>query len=280
MTARLLDGRLLAHELRKSLIQDARNFHDIQGRPAHLALIMAGSDAGATVFGQQVMKASRAIGVATSLTTFDADVSEGAVRARVAQASDDTTTDGVVVLLPLPGGMRQRIVTEVLSPAKDVDGLGPRNAGNLILGYPSFVPGTAEAVMAMLRHIGMPLRGKEVVVVGRSNYGGKPVAFQFLRADATVTICHSHTQDLAAITRRADILVVSVGRAQAITGEMVKEGAVVLDAGINVTAEGIVGDVDTSSVVQVAGWLTPTPGGLGPLTHLMVIKHVLNGPAE
>jgi methylenetetrahydrofolate dehydrogenase (NADP+)/methenyltetrahydrofolate cyclohydrolase len=225
-----------------------------------------------------VQRAARAIGVVTSWTAFAPDVAEHEMRAQVAHASDDPAADGVVVLLPLPKGVRQRVVTEVIAPGKDVDGLGPRNAGNLMLGFPSFVPGTAEAALTLLHHSGLPLRGRHAVIVGRSNVGGKPVALQFLRHDATITMCHSHTRDLADITRTADILFVSTGQAEAITGAMVKPGAVVLDAGINRTPQGIAGDVHFPSVCEVAGWLTPVPGGLGPLTHLMVLRHTLLGP--
>lgn len=281
MVAIGLDGRELAQAMRQELRASARAFHAEHGRAAHLALLVAGDDHSASVFGQQVARAGRALGVALSWTVCAPDVSEAAIRARVQLASDDPATDGVVVLLPLPAGVRQRVVMEVLAPAKDVDGLGPRNAGNLMLGFPSFVPGTAEAVMTLLRHANIPLRGRHAVIVGRSNVGGKPVALQFLRQDATITLCHSHTRDLAAITRTADILVVSMGRAGAITGDMVQPGAVVLDAGINRTAQGdICGDVDAATVAPVAGYLTPVPGGLGPLTHLMVIRHTLQGPSN
>jgi methylenetetrahydrofolate dehydrogenase (NADP+)/methenyltetrahydrofolate cyclohydrolase len=278
MTAQLLDGRTLADEMRSVLRDEASRFVATHGRPAHLALIAVGDDPSGALFGRQVQRACRDVGVATSWIAFAADAAESAVRSRVAQASDDDAIDGVVLLLPLPAGIRQRIVTEVLSPAKDVDGLGPRNAGNLMLGFPSFVPGTAQAAMTLLRHAQIPLRGQHAVVVGRSTVGGKPVALQFLRQDATVTICHSRTRDLPAIARTADILFVSVGQPGTITGEMVRPDCVVLDAGINATPAGIVGDVDFASVREVAGWLTPVPGGLGPLTHLMVIHHTLLGP--
>lgn len=277
MPAVLLDGRVLALTLRQQLHKDAIQFHSQHNRAAHLALIHVGDDLGAQIFGQQVIRVCKKIGVATSLTRFDADVSEQTIRSRVAQASDDAATDGIVVLLPLPGDIRQRIVTEVLAPEKDVDGLGPRNAGNLVLGYPSFVPGTAEAVMVLLHHAHIPIRGRHAVIIGRSNVGGKPVALQLLRHDATITICHSHTRDLAAITRTADILIVSVGHPNAIVGSMIRPGAAVFDAGMHMTAHGLTGDVDFASVNPVAGWLTPVPGGLGPLTHLMVIRHTLSG---
>ena len=278
MTAQTLDGRALAHELRQELRASAQDFAAQHGRAAHLALLAVGEDHPALLFGQQVARACRAVGVAYSVTTCAPGVSEAAIRAQVAHASNDPATDGVVVLLPLPTGVHQRIITEVLAPMKDVDGLGPRNAGNLMLGFPSFVPGTAEAVLVLLQHAGISIRGKHAVIVGRSNVGGKPVALQLLRHDATITICHSHTVNLAEVTRTADILVVSVGRTESITGDMVRPGAVVLDAGINPTPNGIVGDVHAASTREVAGWLTPVPGGLGPLTHLMVIRHTLQGP--
>ncbi len=169
-------------------------------------------------------------------------------------------------------------MTEVLSPEKDVDGLGSRNAGNLLLGFPSFIPSTADVVLTVLKDRGIPIAGRHAVVVGRSNIGGKPIALVLMREDATVTICHSHTQDLASITRTADILVVSTGRSASITGDMVKPGAVVLDAGINAVKGKVVGDVDFDGVKEVASFLTPVPGGLGPLTHLMLIRHTLIGP--
>ncbi|HAE83362.1 MAG TPA: hypothetical protein DCK85_08225 [Ktedonobacter sp.] len=169
-------------------------------------------------------------------------------------------------------------MTDVLRPEKDVDGLGSRNAGNMLLGFPSFIPSTADAMLAVLRDAHLSVAGRNAVIVGRSNIGGKPIALVLLRQDATVTICHSHTQDLASITRDADILVVSTGRPASLTADMVKPGAIVLDAGINTVAGKVVGDVDFAGVQEVASFLTPVPGGLGPLTHLMLIRHTLLGP--
>jgi methylenetetrahydrofolate dehydrogenase (NADP+)/methenyltetrahydrofolate cyclohydrolase len=190
----------------------------------------------------------------------------------------DPTTDGVVLLLPLPSHIRQRIVTDGLRAEKDVDGLSASNAGNLLLGFPNFIPSTADVVQAVLRDADIPIAGKNAVIVGRSNVGGKPIALVLMRNDATVTICHSYTQNLAEITRTADILVISVGRPALITADMVKPGAVVLDAGINSVNGRVVGDVDFTTVREVASFLTPVPGGLGPLTHLTLIRHTLLGP--
>ena len=178
----------------------------------------------------------------------------------------------------MPDHIRQRQVTEVLHPEKDVDGLGPRNAGNLMLGFPSFMPSTADVILSILQDAGITVAGRSAVVIGRSNIGGKPAGLVLLRQDATVTICHSHTPNLEEITRGADIIVSSVGRAGIITGGMVKPGAIVLDAGINMHSGRVVGDIDMVSVRDVASFITPVPGGLGPLTHLTLIRHTLHGP--
>jgi methylenetetrahydrofolate dehydrogenase (NADP+) / methenyltetrahydrofolate cyclohydrolase len=277
MTAQWLDGRALATRLRQDLHEEALQFIARQGRAAHLEIVAVGDEPSAHVFSQQVARSCHRIGVTLTRTDFPAEEHEDVVREHVTRANADPSIDGVVILFPLPVTIRQRVITEGLAPLKDVDGLGPANAGQLLLGYPSYVPGTAEAILTLLHHAQIPIRGKHAVVVGRSTVGGKPVALQLLRHDATVTICHSHTQDLAAITRTADILVASIGHPGSITGDMVQKGAIVFDAGSNITDAGIVGDVDAASVLPVAGWLTPVPGGLGPLTHLMVIRHTLLG---
>jgi methylenetetrahydrofolate dehydrogenase (NADP+)/methenyltetrahydrofolate cyclohydrolase len=279
MTATILDGRALAGALRARLVEEAARITEQRGRPASLILVLAGADATAALYAEQVIESCRRIGLDCALHTFPAQTSETALRAEIAALGARADVDGVVLLLPLPPHIRQRVVTEVLPPEKDVDGLGPRNAGHLMLGFPSYVPSTADAALELLRHAGIPLQGQNAVVVGRSNVGGKPAALLFLRENATVTICHSRTRGLAELTRQADILFASTGRPGCVTGAMVKPGAVVLDAGMN-SAEGqLVGDVDFMSVREVAGYLTPVPGGLGPLTNLMLIRHTLIGPS-
>jgi methylenetetrahydrofolate dehydrogenase (NADP+)/methenyltetrahydrofolate cyclohydrolase len=214
-----------------------------------------------------------------ALLRLPGEIIESELRERVTALGRDSAVDGVALLLPLPEHIRQRVVTEALPPEKDVDGLGPANAGRLMLGFPSFVPSTADAALELLRSAELPIRGLDAVVVGRSNVGGKPAALLFLREGATVTLCHSRTPDLATITRQADLLFVSVGQAGLVTGEMVKPGAIVLDAGLNVVEGRLAGDVDFASAREVAGYLTPTPGGLGPLTNLMLIRHTVIGPS-
>ncbi len=278
MSALIYDSHTLATRLTEELRGEAVRFRELHHRPARLTQIIVGHDAAAEVYSRQLVRACRTVGLACATLAYPFEMEEEELRTEVATLSDDNNTDGVVILLPLPSHIRQRIVTDVLRPDKDVDGLGPRNAGNLLLGFPNFIPSTADVVLAVLQDAGIPIAGKNAVIVGRSNIGGKPISLVLMRHDATITICHSYTQDLVNITRGADILVVSVGRPGIITADMVKPGAVVLDAGINAVDSKVVGDVDFASVREVVSFLTPVPGGLGPLTHLTLIRHTLLGP--
>ena len=278
MNATILNGRALAERLENDLRREAERFASAHDRRAGLVLVAVGDNPTALLYADQVGRACLRTGVDCQLQRFPAAMDETTLRLRVAALGARSEYDGVVLLLPLPAHMRQRMVMEVLPPEKDVDGLGPRNAGHLMLGFPSFVPSTADAALALLRDAGVALQGKNAVVVGRSNVGGKPAALLFLRENATVTFCHSRTPDLGAITRTADIIFTSVARARYLTAEMVRPGAVVLDAGMNAVEGQIVGDVDYASARAVAGALTPVPGGLGPLTPLMLIRHTLLGP--
>ncbi len=278
MPATIFDSKPLVARMTAELQSEALQFRKQRHRSARLAQIIVGHDGAAEVYSRQLVRACRTIGLGCATLAYPFEIEEEELRAEVAVLSNDANTDGVVLLLPLPSHIRQQVVTEVLRPEKDVDGLGPRNAGNLLLGFPSFIPSTADVILTVLQNAGILIAGRNTVVVGRSNIGGKPSALVLLRYDATVTICHSHTQDLASITRNADILVVSVGRPASISAEMVKAGAVVLDAGINPIGGTVIGDVDFESVKEVASFLTPVPGGLGPLTHLMLIRHTLIGP--
>ena len=278
MDATILNGRALAERLESDLRREAERFARAHDRQAGLALVAIGDNPTALLYAGQVGRACQRTGVGCQLQQFPAEMDETTLRLRVAALGARSDYDGVVLLLPLPHHIHQRMVMEVLPPEKDVDGLGPRNAGHLMLGFPSFVPSTADAALALLRDAGVDLQGRNAVVVGRSNVGGKPAGLLFLRENATVTFCHSRTPDLGAITRTADVIFTSVGRARYLTAEMVRPGAVVLDAGMNAVEGQIVGDVDYASVRAVAGALTPVPGGLGPLTPLMLIRHTLLGP--
>jgi len=270
MGAILLDGRSIVARLRAELAEKAQSIAAERGRRASLALVIAGENATALLYGAQVQRSCARAGVDCALLRLPGEIGEADLRERVTALGRDPAVDGVALLLPLPAQIRQRIVTEALPPEKDVDGLGPANAGRLMLGFPSFVPSTADAALELLRSADLPIRGVDAVVVGRSNVGGKPAALLLLRAGATITLCHTRTPDLAAITRQADLLFVSAGRPGLVTGEMLKPGAIVLDAGLNVVENRLVGDVDFDSAREVAGYLTPAPGGLGPLTNLML----------
>jgi methylenetetrahydrofolate dehydrogenase (NADP+)/methenyltetrahydrofolate cyclohydrolase len=279
MSATILDGRALADALRERLTDEAARRATERGRLANLTLVSVGDDPTATLYAEQVTRSCARVGLDCVVRSFPAGIAETALRAEVAALGARTDVDGVVVLLPLPVHIRQRLVTEVLPPEKDVDGLGPRNAGRLLLGFPSFVPSTADAALELLRSAGISLQGQNAVVVGRSNVGGKPAGLLFLRENATVTLCHSKTPDLPALTRQADILFASTGQPNCVTATMVKPGAVVLDAGMNAVSGQLVGDVAFEEVRETAGYVTPVPGGLGPLTNLMLIRHTLLGPS-
>lgn len=278
MSAIVYDSSALATRLTDQLRNEAALFRNHYHRSPRLAQLIAGHDAAAEVYSRQLVRACRTIGLGCMTLAYPFEIEEQELRSEVAMLSEDSNVDGVILLLPLPSHLRQRVVMEALRPEKDVDGLGPRNAGNLMLGFPNFIPSTADAVLTVLQDAEIPIAGRHAVIVGRSNMGGKPIALTLMRHDATVTICHSHTQDLASITRTADILVVSVGRPALIKADMVKSGAVVLDAGINAVNHKIVGDVDFDAVSRVASFITPVPGGLGPLTHLTLLRHTLLGP--
>jgi methylenetetrahydrofolate dehydrogenase (NADP+) / methenyltetrahydrofolate cyclohydrolase len=278
-SAMLLDSRHLVDELRAQMLLRAAERLQELGRPVRIALIAVGEDPTAALYAGQVTRSCLRTGLDCLLRSFPATTTEDALRKAVAAMGRDNQIDGVVLLLPLPRHIRQRIVTEVLPPEKDIDGLGPGNAGRLMVGFPSFVPSTAEAALELLRYAGIPIQGQNAVVVGRSVAGGKPAALLFLRQNATVTLCHSRTPDLGNITRQADLLFTSVGRHHCLSGDMIKPGAVVLDAGMNSLDGKLVGDVDFATVHTVAGYVTPVPGGLGPLTNLMLIRHALVGPS-
>lgn len=279
MSATLLDGRELAASLTRTLTLEAARRLRKNGRRAQLTLVAVGDDPTAALYAGQVARSCLLVGLDCTLRSVPVETTETALRAEIAALGARADVNGVVLLLPLPRHIRQRVVTEALPPEKDVDGLGPGNAGHLMLGFPSYVPSTADAALELLRHAGIPLQGQNAVIVGRSNVGGKPAGLLFLRENATITLCHSRTTNLTEIVRQADVLFTSVGRPRSITAEMVKPGAVVLDAGMNSVNGKLFGDVDFASVREVAGAITPVPGGLGPLTNLMLIRHTLLGPS-
>jgi methylenetetrahydrofolate dehydrogenase (NADP+) / methenyltetrahydrofolate cyclohydrolase len=244
-----------------------------QGRPPGLVIVRAGGDTASGVYSKAILRVAEEIGLQARLEQLPTRISPDELRAILLQLNCDETVQGIIVQMPLPGHLSQKMVADTVSSNKDIDGISPRSAGNLFLGLPSFLPATAAAVMEILERTKTPLVGKRAIIISRSNVVGKPLAMMLLQKNATVTVCHSRTVDLAGFTRQADVLVAAAGHANMITAGMVRPGAVVIDVGINeLPGGGIVGDVDLASVREVAGAITPTPGGVGPLTNILLLK--------
>jgi len=279
MTANIIDGAALAGRIRAQIAQRAQALTARGTRPG-LAVVLVGDDPASAVYVRNKVKDCEEAGIHSVLDRLPAETSEQALLARIDQLNRDPAIHGILVQLPLPAHLDERLVIESIAPDKDVDGFHVSNAGALMTGSPRFLPCTPYGVMKMLEEAGVKLGGAEAVVVGRSNIVGKPQAMLLLAQDATVTICHSRTQDLAAHTRRADVLIAAVGRARMITADMVKPGAVVIDVGMNRIPDGpnagkLCGDVDFDSVSQVAGAITPVPGGVGPMTRAMLLVNTM-----
>jgi methylenetetrahydrofolate dehydrogenase (NADP+) / methenyltetrahydrofolate cyclohydrolase len=269
MSATLMRGADLAARIRADV---AREAEELGG--ACLATMLVGDDPASHVYVTKKHEAAEAAGIESRDHRLPASTPEEDVLALVDELNEDDGVDGILVQLPLPPAMDEARVTESVLPVKDVDGFHPVNQGHLLLDKPLHVPATAAGCMELLREHGVPLEGREAVVVGRSQIVGKPMSLLLLAANATVTICHSRTTDLAAQTRRADILVAAVGRPGLITPAMVKPGAAVVDVGITRAEHGLVGDVNPQ-VADVAGWMTPVPGGVGPMTIAMLLRSTL-----
>ena len=275
MPATLIDGKSLAASLRAAQKSAIESLAARGVRPG-LAAILAGDDPASRVYVRNKARACKETGVRSEVHEFPEQVSESALLECVAQLNADSRVHGILVQLPLPRQLDASRVLAAVSPAKDVDGFHAVNLGALLQGRPGFVPGTAAGVMRLLEHAGVPLTGRHAVIVGRSTIVGKPLALLLLQKDATVTICHSKTADLAAVTRQADILVAAVGRAKLITAVMLKPGACVIDVGVNRLADGtLAGDVDFAAARDIAGWITPVPGGVGPMTVAMLIVNTV-----
>ncbi len=276
MTAQRIDGLALSARIREDVAQRAQACAAAGHRPG-LAVILVGDNPASEVYVRNKIKACEQTGMHSVLDRHPADLGEAELLARIAVLNADPAIDGILVQLPLPPQIDPHKVIEAISPAKDVDGFHVASAGALMVGQPGFKPCTPYGCMKMLESIGLrDLRGKTAVVVGRSNIVGKPMALMLLAANATVTIAHSGTPDLAAVCRQADILVAAVGRAGLITRDMVRPGAVVIDVGMNRDANGkLCGDVDFAGVSEIAGWITPVPGGVGPMTIAMLLVNTL-----
>ena len=271
--AEILDGRAMSAEIKAQVRGEVGRFVEKQGQAPGLAIVHVGTDAASGVYSQAILRTAEEVGITARLEQLAVDTSAGDVRARLVQLNHDQAVHGILVQMPLPPHLSQPMVAATIAPSKDIDGISPHSAGSLLLGLPGFLPPTAAAVMAMLERTRTPLEGRQVVVIGRSTVVGKPLALLLLQKHATVLICHSRTTQLATVTRQADVLVAATGRPGMVTAEMVKPGAVVIDVGTSALPDGsLVGDVDVASVREVAGAITPVPGGIGPLTTVMLLK--------
>jgi methylenetetrahydrofolate dehydrogenase (NADP+)/methenyltetrahydrofolate cyclohydrolase len=269
VTATLLDGKALGAKVREEVRAAVAGLGEVG-----LATVLVGDDPASHIYINLKQKAAQEAGMSARDLKLPEATSEDEVLATIAELNADDSVHGMLVQLPLPGHIDERRVIEAIDPAKDIDGIHPMNAGRLYLGEPTLVPGTPLGVMRMLDEYEIPLEGQNAVVVGRSAIVGKPMAHLLLGRNATVTICHSRTKDLARHTLEADVLVAAVGRKHLIAPEMVKEGAAVIDVGMNRTDEGLFGDVDPATAERAA-FITPVPGGVGPMTIAMVMQNTV-----
>jgi methylenetetrahydrofolate dehydrogenase (NADP+)/methenyltetrahydrofolate cyclohydrolase len=274
-TARLLEGGPIAAEIRAAVAEDVESFTRSHGRPPGLAVVIIGRDAPSTVYLEQILRGCAKVGIEARFAELEGEATEASVVAAIRDLNGDPTVDGVIVQMPLPPMIRLRTVIDAIDPAKDIDGIHPLNAGLLRLGYDGFLPATAHAAVEILRRSGIEIAGKDALVIGRSAVVGMPAAFLLVKEDATVTVSHSRTRDLAAHVGRSDIVVVAAGHPDLVTGAMLKPGAVVVDVGINVVDGRIRGDVEFDSARRVASAITPVPGGIGPLTNALLLTHLI-----
>ena len=275
MSAILIDGKKIAAETRAE-IAEAVAAQKAAGATPGLAVIIVGENPASQVYVRNKHKACGEVGMYSEVIEMPGDTTEEVLLAKIAELNDDDRIDGILVQLPLPKHIDEEKVINAIRPDKDVDAFHPVNTGKIMIGNPDFLPCTPAGVMVMLKKTGIDITGKNCVVVGRSNIVGKPMALLLLGANGTVTVCHSKTKDLGAVTREADILVVAIGRADFITGDMIKEGAVVIDVGMNRREDGkLTGDVDFATACERASYITPVPGGVGPMTITMLLQNTL-----
>ncbi|AUX22938.1 bifunctional protein FolD [Sorangium cellulosum] len=277
MAAKILDGKAIAQKVRDEVREGAARFAAAHGRSPGLDVVLVGDDPASVTHTRNKEKQSNDVGMRGRLHRLAADTTEAALLARIAELNADDTVDGILVQLPLPPHLREQRVLDAVDPAKDVDGLHPLNAGLLAMGRPGgLVPATPSGCMRLLAEAGVEIAGARALVVGRSNLVGRPTAALLLARHATVTIAHSRTRDLSALCREADILVAAVGRAKLIAGDWIKEGATVIDVGMNRDEAGkLVGDVDFDAARERAAWITPVPGGVGPMTIASLLATTL-----
>lgn len=276
MPAQIIDGLALSRQIRAEVAQRAAALA-ARGVTPGLAVILVGDDPASAVYVRNKVKACQEHGVRSVLETYDATLAETELLKRIDSLNRDPAIHGILVQMPLPRHINPQRVIEAIDTAKDVDGYSVRSAGELVAGLPGLRPCTPWGCMKLIESTGVPLKGKHAVVIGRSNTVGKPMALMLLQANATVTVCHSATADIGHHTRQADVVVAAVGRRNVLTADMVKPGAVIIDVGINRDEHGkLCGDVDYAGVQAVAGWITPVPGGVGPMTITMLLSNTVD----
>ena len=272
----LLDGKAVSAQMKKEMAEEVAQIKAAGGKIPHLAAILVGHDGGSETYVASKVKTCEEIGFKSTLIRYEDDVTEEELLRRVDELNNDPDVDGFIVQLPLPKHISEQKIIEAIDYRKDVDGFHPINVGRMSIGLPCFVSATPAGILELLKRYEIETSGKHCVVLGRSNIVGKPMAMLLLHENGTVTICHSHTKNLKEICKTADILVVAVGKAKFVTGDMVKPGAVVIDVGMNRDENGkLCGDVDYESAEAVAGYLTPVPGGVGPMTITMLMKNAV-----
>jgi len=284
LTARILDGKTLAATIQAELAEEIVEFIENNVVAPTLCAVLVGENPASEIYVRNKRKACDKVGLESRLHRLPAEVTQEELLKVITRLNKDDEVHGILVQLPLPPQIDTARILSAVSPNKDVDAFHPENVGRLVQGRPRFLPCTPYGIQELLIREGIETAGRHAVVVGRSDIVGKPLANMLMQhgrgGDCTVTVCHSRTADLGAMTRQADILIAAIGRPKAITADMIKPGATVIDVGINRTAEGVVGDVDFSAAREVAGAITPVPGGVGPLTITMLLKNTLRAAEE
>lgn len=276
MAARLIDGKALAQQVRDGLAQASAELLAQKGIKPGLATILVGDDPASQIYVRNKQKACELAGIHVDDHKLSVSTTQAELLALIEKKNADPQIHGILVQLPLPKHIDSKVILEAVSPLKDADGFHPYNLGRLVEGHPVFEACTPKGVIKMIESTGVAIEGRRAVVVGRSNIVGKPLALMLLQRNATVTICHSKTKDLAAVCREADLLLVAIGKAKFVTADMVRDGAVVIDVGTNKTPEGkLCGDVDFEPVSQKASWISPVPGGVGPMTIAMLLENTV-----
>ena len=279
--AKIIDGKLISAQIRQEIAEKVKEYNTRTGKLPGLAVVIVGENPASQVYVRNKKKACEQVGFNSWVYEMPENTTQDELNALIDKLNEDSTVHGILVQLPLPKHLDEEQVILRIKPEKDVDAFHPTNVGRITIGNPKFLPCTPAGIMELLHRSNIEISGKECVVIGRSNIVGKPMALLLLSENGTVTVCHSKTRDLKEVCRRADILVVAIGKADYVTADMVKEGAVVIDVGMNRNAEGkLTGDVDFASVSEVASHITPVPGGVGPMTITMLLQNTLRAAEE